>query len=237
MKFQYNHQEYSIGELTKLAKEKYGINIAYLTLRVRLVKYGWDVEKAISTPVNSEVKYDFKGTKYTITGLQELAKKLYHNNLESQNLRERLYRGWSVEKTISTPTRKRLETTNEQHIKERKKIATKKYLKANPDVARRIQALSYSRTFIRKYASLTELQKLSDQIRSMLGMKASSNVVEETQTVDLSPEDRRKKTVAKSQMKAYFNSYATTQGLEELLQLTEKRINELNKQQAEPAMA
>ena len=101
----YNNKIYNT--LKELAKD---YNINYDTLKDRLTKRKWSLEKAIETPVKSvhdgnKLKYKNK----TYKSIRKLAKEY---NVKYNTLTQRLQNGWSVKKAIETPI-----TYNKRSIK------------------------------------------------------------------------------------------------------------------------
>lgn len=232
MSFKYNGREYSLPELIKLAKVKFGNDIPYITMYFRLNKRKWSVEKALKTPAGG--KYEFNGKRYSLDELAKIAKKQFNNEVKPKTLSMRLSRDWTMEKALSIPVNERAEVGTEQRLKESRKNATKKYMKTHPHNARRIQNLSYSRTFIRKYANLDELRELEEKLSAMVTnydenkdtgkfeFETSNNYVD-----NLSPEQQSKRMYTRSKIKAYLNNYATESGLTELLQLVKAKQQQI----------
>ena len=100
--YPYNDQMLTAVELqrtTEALKNKLRVN----TLRYRLVKLGWSVEKALNTPVNGEPRkaartFTYNGVTKTITEWSRIYE------VDYDLLYTRLFDlGWDFEKTVNTP--------------------------------------------------------------------------------------------------------------------------------------
>lgn len=95
-KYKYLGKLYSFSELLTLPECHINSN----TLRSRLDRFNWNVEKAILTPPSKQKKekfYLYKGKKYTI---KELAK-LPECKVNIHTLRARIYSEWNIEEALT----------------------------------------------------------------------------------------------------------------------------------------
>lgn len=69
------------------------------TLQLRITKYGWSVERALTTPVCVGLEYNGR--------TQTQAEWAAEIGLTLNGLRKRLNNGWSVERALTTPSRQR----------------------------------------------------------------------------------------------------------------------------------
>lgn len=111
--------------------------------------------------------YKYKGKTYRETELQKIAKKEFGVEISIQALDIRLKRGWSVFRAISNQPRKRMNQTP-QRLKIQQKRANDKYKKKHPQKQRLWQYRSDTRSYIKKYANLTELEELEKLIKEKL---------------------------------------------------------------------
>lgn len=102
--FQYHGNLYTLNQLAELAQSK-GLMIPKNILRARL-GLGWDVHRAITTPLTRNARYWYHGRNYTIDELVAVA--AHHGNFINQTaLLRRLSRDWPIEKAVEQPMRNR----------------------------------------------------------------------------------------------------------------------------------
>lgn len=162
-KYSYNGNAYTANELSKLATEKYGNNIKPTTIAKRLENpQKWTVERTLSTPTRSSSPYIYRGNHYSLSELQEIAKRTFDVDISSATINRRLKQlGWSVEKAISTKSERAPKKNALQD-------AQKSYAKSHPKKIQELQAKSYSRSFIKNYATLDIIKIISHQIEKQL---------------------------------------------------------------------
>jgi hypothetical protein len=81
--------------LVELAEE---YDIEYMTLWCRIYRYNWNIEKALTTPVQNTITFNGK-TMTTIEWSKEMG-------IPYQAIRRRIDKGWSIDKALTTPTNK-----------------------------------------------------------------------------------------------------------------------------------
>lgn len=162
-KYFYKGNEYTATGLSKLASKMYGNNIKPTTIAKRLENSRkWTVDRALSTPTRSSTPYVYRGNHYSLSELQEIANRTFDVNISAATLNRRLKQlGWSVEKSISTKS----ERAPKKNALQR---AQKNYAKSHSKKIQEIQAKSYSRSFIRNYATLDIIKIISHQIEKQL---------------------------------------------------------------------
>lgn len=112
----YKGKEYTLDELLKKAK----MNKSTFYTRINNLKMS--VEDAIDTPLGIGVKrYDYKGKLYTIRELSKLS------GLADFVIRSRISQGWSVEKAVDTPKRKKKKVDIKKKCRGYAKIKTYGY--------------------------------------------------------------------------------------------------------------
>lgn len=78
----------------------------WYTLRERLDRCGWDLERALTDPVRQDTKHEFRGKALTMTEWGA------ETGIAVDTLRKRMSKlGWSLEKTLTTGARPRKEQT------------------------------------------------------------------------------------------------------------------------------
>ena len=108
--YQYQGQLLTLDQLAELSHQQ-GMTIPKNILRARL-GLGWDVHRAISTPLTRNARYWYHGHNYTIDELVTVA--IHHGNFINQTaLLRRLGRGWPIEKAVEQPMRKRQKSEKE----------------------------------------------------------------------------------------------------------------------------
>lgn len=111
--------------------------------------------------------YKYDGKSYRETELQKIAKKEFGVEISIQALDIRLKRGWSVVRAISSQPRQRMKQTP-QRLKIQQKRANDKYKSKHPQKRRLWQYRSDTRSYIKKYATFTELEELEKLIKGKL---------------------------------------------------------------------
>ena len=108
--YEYNGKLYTYKELYNFVKDK---SISINNLRDRLSR-GWDVERAISQPTNKKKQpkgvgeriYEYNGVLYNSYELSEISEV---EGITPFDITDRIkHHGWSVERAISQPKRKRI---------------------------------------------------------------------------------------------------------------------------------
>lgn len=109
IKFEYNGNLYSIKQLYEIRNNK---ELTYKQIKNRLLKYNWDVERAISQPNDIKnqpqgrgtCKFEYNGCIYNSWELCQLSPL---SDLTPQDITDRINRrGWSIERAITQPKRK-----------------------------------------------------------------------------------------------------------------------------------
>ena len=107
--YEYNGNYYNLNELYRFVKND---SITIQNLASRLSK-GWDVDRALSQPTNKknqpkgvgERKYEYNGKMYNSYELSQMSKL---DDITPFDITDRInHHGWSVERAISQPKRKR----------------------------------------------------------------------------------------------------------------------------------
>ena len=110
VKFEYEGKEYIIKELYEL---RINLDLTYSQIKNRLLKHHWNVERAIAQPSNSKnqphgvgtCQFEYNGKIYNSWELCQISK---IEDLTPQDITDRVNRrGWSVERAITQPKRKR----------------------------------------------------------------------------------------------------------------------------------
>lgn len=110
VEFQYNGKSYTVKELYNMRINK---DLTYLQIKNRLLKYNWDVERAITQSSNNKKQphgigtciFEYNGKQYNSWELCQISKL---EDLKPQDITDRINRrGWSVERAITQPKRKR----------------------------------------------------------------------------------------------------------------------------------
>lgn len=96
--------------------------------------------------------------------LAKLALDNYGIKISEQTLIARLSRGWSKERTISTPVQ-RLHKQTPERLRQQRYAARKRYAKSHPEKIRSLEHLSYARYYIRHIQDLAELQEVKRQLK------------------------------------------------------------------------
>lgn len=108
--FLYNDKNYTIKELYNIRINK---DLTYSQIKNRLLKYNWDAERAITQPNNNKKQprgvgtcvFEYNGQLYNSWELCQISEL---ENLTPQDITDRINRrGWSVERAITQPKRKR----------------------------------------------------------------------------------------------------------------------------------
>ena len=104
--FPYQNQSYTISQLLQIPEAQKN-KLDYFTLWVRLVRYKWSVDRAITTMKRGCRTFMYQGKPYTTRQLTQTPNARKHH-LDCNILRMRLrhYR-WTVERAINTPSRKK----------------------------------------------------------------------------------------------------------------------------------
>lgn len=101
-----------LRDLTQAQKhiaDKNGVNRKALSNRLR---YGWDVERAITTPLNNQSDItQFYGIKFSAEQI-EIARK---NGIGKMTLKSRCRKGWDLERAITQPVRGNGKITYKAH--------------------------------------------------------------------------------------------------------------------------
>lgn len=124
----------SIAKLLKFS----GSTVPYNTAYFRITRYGWDLDKALFTPVDPRHRKDDENIKVAASTITYRQKKL----------------GWSYQKAASTPV---MRPISKDEALKRQKESRRKYAQRNKDVVDRNHNLSYARRFIREFATLGDL--------------------------------------------------------------------------------
>lgn len=108
--FKYNDNLYSINELYEIRINK---NLTLSQIKNRLLKHNWDVERAISQANNTKkqpkgvgtCQFEYNGKTYNSYELCQISEL---ENITPQDITNRINRrGWSVERAITQPKKKR----------------------------------------------------------------------------------------------------------------------------------
>lgn len=108
--FEYKGKYYTAKQLVKMSKIK---GLTYSDVLCRINSHGWSVERTISQPKNKKEQpkgvgnsiYEYNGKLYNSYELSLLGKQY---GLTPNNISNRInHHGWSIEKAISTPKKKR----------------------------------------------------------------------------------------------------------------------------------
>lgn len=110
VEFEYNNESYTIKELYNIRINK---DLTYHQIKNRLLKHNWDVERAITQPNNNKKQphgagtcvFEYNGKQYNSWELCQISEV---EDLKPQDITDRINRrGWSVERAITQPKRKR----------------------------------------------------------------------------------------------------------------------------------
>jgi len=82
------------------------LKISYPLLRSRIVNYGWDIERAFTSPTKNKKEFNLIKFNNKTQSVIQWGKEI---NIKPNVLYNRLKLGWSVEKTFTTPVRKHKE--------------------------------------------------------------------------------------------------------------------------------
>jgi lambda repressor-like predicted transcriptional regulator len=94
------------GHKKTLAQWAEYAGLSWATLRQRLDRMGWDIERALTDAIKEPVTYSFDGKTMTLLAWSE------EIGVHIDTLRSRLGKlGWSLEKTLTTGARPRKEQT------------------------------------------------------------------------------------------------------------------------------
>lgn len=104
----YNYEGEMLNSYELWQKRKID-DITQQVIVLRINRHGWDIERALSTPMKRYNQlYEYKGNMYTT---DELAHLIPENKLENHDITDRLRAGWTVEEAV-----------------ERSKVVKKKYM-------------------------------------------------------------------------------------------------------------
>lgn len=217
-------------DLVEIAK-KNGVKLSSSVVANRLQR-GWSKKEIVTTPLKKIGKtYKYNGHAYTLRDLVKLAKEDYGVEFKSpQAIDNRLRRGWTVERAISTSTRKKIDIDStpeevQQSKKESQKRANDKYLKAHPDAIWKAS----SKQFIRELPTLTALKQLKPQLEKAL---SAVNVGMTPDNIKLETIGKgiRKYSLGKSKLNVYVKKYADEEGLAELINIVDEQLKSRRKE-------
>lgn len=109
-KFEYNGKMLTLKELYKVRINR---DLTYNQIRTRILKYKWDIERALTQPNNKKKQpkgsgaclFEYNGEKYNSYQLCLLSPL---DDLLPQDITDRINRrGWSIERALTQPKRKR----------------------------------------------------------------------------------------------------------------------------------
>lgn len=117
-------------------------------------------------------KFAYQGKKYTESELLKIAEEKYDNKMAISTLDTRLRQSWPVERALSTPVRKRVKKASDERRYQVLRKTQEKYRKRlevqEPDRLKIYQTRSYARMYLRKYATLAELDKFQQKIENKI---------------------------------------------------------------------
>ncbi|MCC4370553.1 hypothetical protein LMB49_10790 [Limosilactobacillus reuteri] len=211
-------------DLVKMAK-KNGVKLSSSVVANRLER-GWSEKRIITTPPRKTGKtYTYNGHSYTLRDLVSLAKKDYGIEFKSpQTIDNRLRRGWTIERAISTSARNKIKVDStpaeiQQSKKESQKRAIDKYLKAHPDAIWKAS----SKQFIRELATLAALKQLKPQLEEALAAVKDGEIPNNIK-LDTIGRGIREYSLGKAKLNIYVKKYADEEGLVELINMVDERL-------------
>ena len=97
-----NHVIEYRGEKHTLSEWAEILDINYTTLQSRICVYGWDIEKAFTTPINKYPTYTYNGETHTILEWSKIT------GISRSTLSDRIYKHhWDIERALTESTNKK----------------------------------------------------------------------------------------------------------------------------------
>ena len=126
--YTYKNKDYSIDELYEM--KTIDISRRAFLDRLRSKKNDWTIERALNQPTNKKNQpylnyYEYDGKKYNIQELCELSNV---KDIKIENIRDRIERGWTIERAITQP----LKTRNKLFEYNGKMYTSKELVKLSP---------------------------------------------------------------------------------------------------------